>query len=36
MKIILLFILNLSGFWAVSHAQIAFVDTKYILNKMPE
>jgi outer membrane protein len=36
MKIILLFILSLSGFLTVSHAQIAFVDTKYILNKMPE
>jgi outer membrane protein len=36
MKKILLIILSLIGFAFVSHAQIAFVDTKYILNKMPD
>jgi outer membrane protein len=36
MKNSLLFILIICGFSSFSQAQIAFVDTKYILNKMPE
>ena len=36
MKKILFFILVLSGFTLISQAQIAFVDTKFILNKIPD
>jgi outer membrane protein len=36
MKKILLFILPLFAFALHSHAQIAFVDTRFILNKMPD
>jgi outer membrane protein len=36
MKNSLLFILIICGFSSFSQAPIAFVDTKYILNKMPE
>ncbi|HTB26498.1 MAG TPA: OmpH family outer membrane protein [Puia sp.] len=35
MKRIFLLVLVLTSFELVSHAQIAFVDTRYILNKMP-
>jgi outer membrane protein len=36
MKKIFLFIVSLMGFANLSRAQMAFVDTKYILNRMPE
>jgi len=36
MNKILLFILPLFAFALSSHAQIAFVDTRFILNKMPD
>ncbi len=36
MKKIIFIFLFLSRFGFVSHSQIAFVDTKYILNKMPD
>ncbi len=35
MKRIFLIVLALTSFELVSHAQIAFVDTRYILNKLP-
>lgn len=36
MKKLLLFILSLVGFAVFSQAQMAFVDTKYILKRIPE
>ncbi len=36
MKKIVLFILSSFGFALYSYAQMAFVDTKYILNRMPD